>query len=187
MSARIEPAQPPYSPEVQAAFDRIMPPGVPPLLLFTTLARDERLYERFRNGTLLDKGHLTLRQREIVIDRVTALCHSEYEWGVHVAFFAKRSGFDDAMLRSLVHGSADDPCWSGEDRLLIRACDQLHAGSDINDALWAQLRLTLSEMALVEVLMLAGFYRTVSYLTNALRLPLRKSPRPCGCRYRSMR
>jgi hypothetical protein len=27
-------------------------------------------------------------------------------------------------------------------------------------------------MALVEVLMLAGFYRTVSYLTNALRLPL---------------
>ena len=28
------------------------------------------------------------------------------------------------------------------------------------------------EMALVEILMLAGFYRTVSYLTNALRLPL---------------
>ena len=27
-------------------------------------------------------------------------------------------------------------------------------------------------MALVEVLMLAGFYRAVSYLTNALRLPL---------------
>jgi hypothetical protein len=27
-------------------------------------------------------------------------------------------------------------------------------------------------MAIVEVLMLAGFYRTVSYLTNVLRLPL---------------
>ncbi len=172
MSARIEPARPPYSPDAQAAFDRIMPPGMPPLLLFTTLARDERLYERFRNGALLDKGHLTLRQREIVIDRVTALCRSEYEWGVHVEFFAKRGGFDDAMLHALVHGSADDPCWSGEDRLLIRACDQLHAGSDIDDALWAELLVTLSEMALVEVLMLAGFYRMVSYLTNALRLPL---------------
>jgi hypothetical protein len=27
-------------------------------------------------------------------------------------------------------------------------------------------------MALVEILMLAGFYRAVSYLSNALRLPL---------------
>src|SRR5580700_7745036 len=172
MSARIEPAPPPYAPEVQAAFDRIMPPGVPPLALFTTLARDARLFERFRNGALLDKGHLTLRQREIVIDRVTALAGSEYEWGVHVAFFAKRVGLDAAMLDSLVNGAADDPCWSAEDRLLIRACDQLHAGADIDDALWAEVRVILSEMALVEVLMLAGFYRTVSYLTNALRLPL---------------
>ena len=55
---------------------------------------------------------------------------------------------------------------------LIRACDQLHAGADIDEALWAELRKHLSELALVEVLMLAGFYRTVSYLTNALRLPL---------------
>jgi hypothetical protein len=32
MSARISPAQPPYSPEIQAAFDRIMPTEIPPLL-----------------------------------------------------------------------------------------------------------------------------------------------------------
>jgi len=172
MSARIAPAQPPYSQDVQAAFDRIMPAGVPPLTLFTTLARDARLYERFRNGGLLDKGHLTLRQREIVIDRVTARSGSEYEWGVHVAFFGERVGLDQAMQYSLVHGSADDPCWSLEDRLLIRACDQLHADCDIDDALWVELCSHLSEMALLEVLLLAGFYRTVSYLTNALRLPL---------------
>lgn len=172
MSPRIEPAQPPFPPDVQAAFDRIMPPGVPPLILFATLARDARLYERFRNAALLDKGHLTLRQREIVIDRITALSGSEYEWGVHIAFFAGRVRLDDAMQRSLVHGSADDPCWSTEDRLLIRACDQLHMTCDLDDALWKELRDVFSELALVEVLMLAGFYRTVSYLTNALRLPL---------------
>jgi hypothetical protein len=27
-------------------------------------------------------------------------------------------------------------------------------------------------MAVIEIVMLAGFYRTVSYLTNSLRLPL---------------
>jgi alkylhydroperoxidase family enzyme len=172
MSPRIEPAQPPFPPEIQAALGRIMPPGIPPLVLFTTLARDSRLIERFRSGALLDKGHLALRQREIVIGRVTALSGSEYEWGVHAAFFAERAGLDAAMLYALVHGEADDPCWPPEETLLIRACDALHASSDIDDALWAALRGHFSEMALVEVLMLAGFYRTVSYLTNALRLPL---------------
>jgi alkylhydroperoxidase family enzyme len=172
MSARIESARPPFSPEIQAAFDRIMPPGIPPLVLFTTLARDSRLFERFRNASLLDKGHLTLRQREIVIGRVTALSGSEYEWGVHAAFFAERAGLNPAMLYSLAHGTADDLCWAVEEKLLIRACDQLHACSNIDDALWAGLREHFSEMALMEVLMLAGFYRTVSYLTNALRLPL---------------
>ena len=173
MSARIAPAPPPYAPDVQATFDRLMPPGVPPLVLFTTLARDARLYERLRGGSLLDKGHLILRQREIVIDRdrVTALCGSEYEWGVHVAFFAERAALDEAMRHSLVHGTADDPCWSAQDAVLIRACDQLHARCDIDDAMWADLREHFGEMAVVEVLMLAGFYRTVSYLTNALRLP----------------
>jgi alkylhydroperoxidase family enzyme len=172
MSARIEPARPPFSPEIQAAFDRIMPPGIPPLVLFTTLARDGRLFERFRNASLLDKGHLTLRQREVVIGRVTALSRSEYEWGVHAAFFAERAGLDSATLYSLVHGTAEDSCWASEEKLLIRACDALHASSDIDDALWAGLREHFSEIALMEVLMLAGFYRTVSYLTNALRLPL---------------
>lgn len=172
VSARIEPVKPPYPPEMQIVLDRIMPPGVPPLVLFTTLMRDARLFERFYKGSLLDKGNLTLRQREIVIDRITALSRSEYEWGVHVAFFAKRVGLDETMLESLVNGTAGDPCWSVEESLLIRACDQLHLHSDIDDALWAELRRFLSEIAVVELVMLAGFYRTVSYLTNVLRLPL---------------
>jgi hypothetical protein len=140
----------------QAFLDRIMPPGVPPLVLFTTLARDARLFERFRGGGLLDKGHLTLRQREIVIDRVTAQCRSEYEWGVH-----ERVGLDNAMQRSLALDS-DDPCWSSAERALIRACDELHATADLSDEAWGDLRRHLTEMAVVEVVMLAGFYRTVS-------------------------
>src|SRR5271155_1939601 len=172
MSARIAPVKPPFSADTQAVFDRIMPPGAPPLALFATLAHDARLFERLRGGSLLDKGHLTLRQREIVIDRVTALSRSEYEWGVHAAFFAKEAGLDAAMLASLVNGGGGDPCWSAEDRILIEVCDQLHATSDVDDRLWTDLVRYLSEMAILEVLLLAGFYRSVSYLTNALRLPL---------------
>jgi alkylhydroperoxidase family enzyme len=171
-SPRIAPANAPYPPEIQARFDALMPPGIAPLTLFRTLARDQRLFSRFMGAGLLDKGHLTLRQREIVIDRVTARCGSEYEWGVHVAFFAKRAAFDEAQLHSLVRGGAGDSCWTAEDALLIRFCDALHTSCDIDDALWTELRARCSEEAMLELLLLAGFYRTVSYLTNALRVPL---------------
>jgi hypothetical protein len=80
-ACRVEPVQPPFPPELQAVFDRIMPPGVPPLQLFTTLARVPRIYERFRAGSLLDRGPLSLRHREIVIDRTCARCGCPYEWG----------------------------------------------------------------------------------------------------------
>src|SRR5713226_6140038 len=71
---RVDPVSPPYSPELQAVFDRIMPSGVPPLTLFTTLARVPRIYDRFRAASLLDRGPLSLRHREIVIDRTCARC-----------------------------------------------------------------------------------------------------------------
>src|SRR5512139_4319670 len=112
MSARIAPAEPPFSDEIQRWFDRTMPSGVPPLVLFTTLARDPRLCEKFFAGSLLDRGgNLTLRQRELVIDRTTAICGAEYEWGVHIAHFGKRCGFTDIEIRSIVHGSHVDACW----------------------------------------------------------------------------
>ena len=87
-AARVEPVSAPYPPELQKVFDTIMPPGVPPLALFTTLARVPRIWDRFRAGSLLDRGPVSLRHREIVVDRTCARCGCAYEWGVHVAFFA---------------------------------------------------------------------------------------------------
>jgi len=172
MATRISPAELPLPAEMQERLDRLMPRGVPPLVLFTILARDRRLFERFMAGGLLDPGHLTLRQREIVIDRTTALCGSEYEWGVHIAFFAQRAGLGEEQILSTVKGGDADPIWSDEERVLLAICDRLHRNCDIDDATWPRLRQYFSEEAILEILMLAGFYRTVSYITNALRLPL---------------
>src|SRR5690606_23554199 len=157
MTARIAPAVPPFSEPIQASLARTMPDGVAPLVLFTTLARDERLFRKFFAGGLLDRGHLSLRQREIVIDRTTALCRSEYEWGVHVAFFGDRVALTKEQLHSLVHGHAGDPCWTDEERSLIRLCDELHETSSLSDGLWAELRTVHSEPAMLELLLLAGF------------------------------
>ncbi|MES2947890.1 MAG: carboxymuconolactone decarboxylase family protein [Pseudomonadota bacterium] len=171
MTARITPAQPPFPAEIQSSLDAVMR-GKPPLVLFTTLARDPRLFQKFFAGGLLDRGNLTLRQREIVINRTTALCKSEYEWGVHIAAVAAHAGLDDVQVESLANGGPADTCWTAEERLLLTLCDQVHANCNVEEDLWRALAAAFSDEAILELLMLAGFYRTVSYLTNALCLPL---------------
>ena len=169
--ARIPPAPRPYPPEIEESLARLMGPGVEPLRLFRTLAQNPRVLSRFLAGGLLDKGSISLRERELAILRTTARCGSEYEWGVHVAFFAGKAGLTDEQVASLAHGGAADPCWTPGEALLIRLCDELHETSTVSDALWSALRAERSEEAMLELLMLAGSYRMVSYLTNALRLP----------------
>src|SRR6266508_3415520 len=125
-ASRVEPVPPPYAPELQKELDAIMPPGVPPLALFTTLARVPRIWDRFRGGSLLDRGPVSLRHREIVINRTCARCGCAYEWGVHIAFFAQRVALTAEQIRATQHGSGDDPVWSAEERLLIWLVDELH-------------------------------------------------------------
>jgi len=167
---RVEPAAPPFPAELQGVFDRIMPPGVPPLTLFTTLARVPRIYERFRAGSLLDRGPVSLRHREIVIDRTCARCGCAYEWGVHVAFFAQRVALTAEQIRATQHGSGDDPVWSAEERLLIRLVDELHDTANISDGLWRELAAAFSVEQMFELIALVGFYHTVSFFANGLRL-----------------
>ncbi|MGH3968742.1 MAG: carboxymuconolactone decarboxylase family protein [Mycobacterium sp.] len=169
-SARMAPAAAPFPADIQQSLGAIMRRR-PPLLLFSTLARDRRLFFKFFNSGLLDRGHLTIRQREIVIDRVTASCRAEYEWGVHVAVYATKAGLTEAQIMSLTNGGPDDICWTDAERLLIRLCDSLHDGCSVDNALWAELTRNHSDEAILELLMLAGMYRTVSYLVNSLRLP----------------
>jgi alkylhydroperoxidase family enzyme len=172
MSDRIAPASGPYSAPIQERLDKLMPPGVPPLALFRTLARDERLFLRFIGTGLLDRGNLSIRERELVILRVCANNRSEYEWGVHAAGFATKAGFSNDQLKATVRGSPADGCWAERDSLLLRLCDTLHESSEISEALWQELRTSFSEEAVLELLMLIGQYRTVSIMTNGLRLPL---------------
>src|SRR5438128_8910359 len=96
--ARIAPLEPPYPDAVAAEFDRVMPKGVPPLLLFRTLAVNQKVFLGLMASGLLGKGSITFREREIVIDRTCVRCGSEYEWGVHVAFFGERARFTDAQI-----------------------------------------------------------------------------------------
>lgn len=164
MTARIAPAQEPWPEPVARRFE-----SLPPLLLFRVLARDERLFSRFMNGGYLDRGHLSLRDRELTILTVCARNGSDYEWGVHVALLRKAAGFTDAEVAATAKPFAEAG-WTGRDALIVRLCDALQDSCDLSEEFWSELREEFEEMALLELLLVIGKYRQVCILTNALRL-----------------
>jgi 4-carboxymuconolactone decarboxylase len=173
---RLASLAPPYSPELQDLLTKMTPPGAPDILaLFRVLAHNPPLAERMTGwgGYLLGrKASLPLRDREVVIDRACARCGAEYEWGVHVAAFTEAAGFDASQNAAIADPGRDDSVLGARDRLLLQMVDELHDTSTVSDTLWPQLAAVWSPAQLVELLMLAGWYRAISYVCNATRVPL---------------
>ena len=169
---RMAAAEPPYSEVAASWFQRIMPDGVDPLLLFRTLAVNERVFGRVMAGGLLDRGTITMREREIVIGRTTWRCRSEYEWGVHVAFFAARVGFGEEEIEGLCTENPSSTVFSLREKLLLRLCDELHATATVSEELWRDLVIEYGPEQLVELVVLAGLYHMISFATNAFAIPL---------------
>jgi alkylhydroperoxidase family enzyme len=174
MMARITTIEAPYDPEVAAYLATTMPPGLEPIGLFRTLARNLDMasamwpWARHELGRTLT---ISLREREILIDRTCARCGCEYEWGVHVDFFRERARLSTAQVTSLTTGDASDPCWDTDaERLLIRVADELHDSSDVSDDLWAALARTYDDGQLLDILFLCGWYHAVSFVATAARV-----------------
>lgn len=174
MTTRIDPVQPPYTPDVGERLDAMMPPGVPPILLFRTFVHNLPMTTAMGGWgayELSKRLSLPMRDREIIIDRTCGRCRCESEWGVHVAVFAERAGLSGPQITSLAHGTASDPCWTSErDRLLIHAADALHDTSDIDDDLWRRMAREFSVEQLLDLLMLSGWYHAISFTANGARV-----------------
>ena len=172
---RIAPLEPPFEGELGALLAKMTPPGTPNVLaLFRTLAKNPALAERMMatGGHFLGKGSsLPLRDREIVIERTCARCGAEYEWGVHVAAFAKTARLTDAEVRATVTWPPSD-AWAANEAALIAMVDALHETSTIDDAIWDELSRHYDEAQRIELVMLAGWYHAISFVCNALRVPL---------------
>lgn len=178
LAARIPPVSAPYEPEIEVLLRRMTPPeAVDVLQLFRVFARHPLLAERLMpwGGFMLGRhAMLPLRDREVVIDRACARCGAEYEWGVHVTAFANAAGFTPAQVVAIERGRADDASLTERDALLVRLVDSLHDTADVDDDLWVQLAAVWSEPQLLELLLLAGWYRAISYVCNAARVPLER-------------
>ncbi|GGR62780.1 hypothetical protein GCM10010197_32600 [Nocardioides luteus] len=124
------------------------------------------------------RSALTVRQRELVIDRTTALCGADYEWAVHVTTFAEKAGLDAAQLTSLARGLPTDGCWDGADRAVLEAVDELHSTFDLADDTWTRLVDVVGEDGALDLVLVCGWYHAISFAVRALRLPLEPGTAP---------
>lgn len=143
-----------------------------PLNIFGVLGVHPKLLKRFNllGGFLLNKGLLPEREREVVILRVGWNAQSVYEFGQHT-IIGRRVGLTDEEIAALTEPLEAHP-WSAEDAALIALADELCDDDCVTDDTWAALSTRWSEAELVELLVVAGFYRLVSGFLNSAGVQL---------------
>jgi alkylhydroperoxidase family enzyme len=176
---RVAPVTPPYDAETAAALEALGPP----IGIFRVFARrPDRAHGLAGWGRyyLSRRCALSLRHRELLILRTTALCGAEYEWGVHVQVFAAKAGLTGEQVRSVTAGHPDDPCWTDPaDRAVLRAADALDRDRDLSGADWTHLVAGTSDEGAVDALLICGWYRAISYVARVTRL----APEPGAPRF----
>jgi len=147
------------------------PDGVLPLNIFRTLAHHPKLLDRFGRfgGFLLYKGMLPGRERELVILRTGWRSGSVYEFGQHTVM-GEAAGVTPEEVRRLAREGTDG--WSAADRDLVVFVDELCATNGVSDPTWARLSARWSDAEMLELLVVAGFYRLVSGLLNSVGVQL---------------
>jgi alkylhydroperoxidase family enzyme len=145
-----------------------------PLNIFRTLARNGPLFKQFSRlgGHLLRRGELPAREREIVILRVGWRCASEYEFGQHTVI-GRASGLTDEEIARLATEGTDS--WSDDDAALVAMSDELCRDDMVSDETWTLLVKRWPDTTLLELLVLAGYYRLVSGMLNSAGVALEAS------------
>lgn len=140
--------------------------------IFATLARHPALLRRWLvfGNHVLSKSTLPPRERELAILRMGWLCRAEYEWGHHVTM-GKAAGVTADEISRIAKGP-DAPGWSQFDATLLKAVDQLHADSFINDATWQALARQYNDQQLLDLVFTAGQYKLVCMALNSVGVQL---------------
>ena len=119
---------------------------------------------------LMFQNTLNPRSRELVILRTGWRTRSEYEFCQHV-----RVARDLKMSEEEILGVRDpDSChaYSETDRAVIRMVDELLEKSEVSAATWSTLEKSFSHGELVELLLVAGFWRMIAGYLKTAKVPL---------------
>jgi alkylhydroperoxidase family enzyme len=66
----------------------------------------------------------------------------------------------------------DDAVWSEREAALIQLVDDLHDTAAISDTTWTKLQTYWTQAQIIELMVIVGFYHTISFLCNGLQIEL---------------
>lgn len=140
------------------------------LKLFRTFATSMRFLTKCVPNLLDKESPLSLRDREIVILRVTANRNCEYEWGVHVAIFSEAAKLTADQIRATRLGTAADDAWQQDDETLIEVVDALCSEGRLPAQVQETFQTHWDPAQQLEIMAICGAYQTISFVANVARL-----------------
>ncbi len=179
MSNKLEPIDEPYSDDVAAILANYPQQNGYLLKLFRLFANSKRFLVKGMPNLLDKDSPLSMRQREIVILRITANLGCEYEWGIHITAFAAHVGLTDEQIAATKSQPAGANCWPEEESILLAAIDDICNHQRIQPDTYGSLCDHLNKEQQLELLALCGAYHTVSFIANTTELELE----PFGARF----
>ena len=126
------------------------------------------------SGRVHSASHLPDRIRELVVLRITGMLGAEYEWRPHARLAAKQgvTERDLEALRSGAYGHLDGP-----ERAAIDFADAVERRA-VDDAAWDAARVFYSDIELLDMILLAGFYGLAARVALALNVEPDPDPAP---------
>jgi 4-carboxymuconolactone decarboxylase len=159
-------------PMVGQMFQKIEDSGNDVINLMKALAHSPKICRDWnRMGvTLLMKGDLSPKLRELAILRVGDLAKSNYEWTKHVPI-ALMTGASQEQVDALPNW-ADAGCFDEQERAVLQYTDELALNIRASDETFKGITEFLSQKEIVELTTTIGFYGMVSRTLEALQIEL---------------
>ncbi len=175
-------------PEQKALYDRVVSQAVPwaessgfkakqpdGTLLgpFNCILLSPKIATAFLELNQMSEGNdstLSPRVRQVVILTVGAVWNSDYERYAHTAV-ARKAGLSEETIQALCKGEAA-PALTPEEQVAQRFTRQITEKHQIDDQLYQEAVAVFRTEGIVDLLILAGCYDTVSSLLNTFQVPV---------------
>ena len=148
------------------------PDALPVPNAYTTLAHNAVLAKALfsYHRSLMHAARIDPRLGELLQLRVAWRTRSAYQWAQH-SRIADRVGITAEELAALSEEDVSER-WTGLERLVLHAADELVSGYRVSDDTWAGLAGQLPSAQLVELVLLVGFHASIAMAFNSFDIEL---------------
>ena len=138
-----------------------------PEYMRTMVKHPELFRAQMEIGTVLFKGLIPPRERELAVLRIGWLAGAPFEWGEHVKI-SQRYGVSREEIARVKEGSGT-PGWSEHEAAILRGVEELLEDFAMSDATWGVLAKSWDEAQLLEFPSMVGQYVVTAYIQNSVR------------------